>query len=180
VAPPARARRRVNVSPWVERFGRSVRPPGPVLDVACGDGRHTRWFVSHGYDVVAIDRDLSGVADLGANARVDLHEADLEDGAPFPAAAASFGAVVVTNYLWRPILDAVVDAVAPGGWLLYETFAVGNERLGRPSNPDYLLRDNELLELALRHELTVVAYENVQVELPRAAVVARIAARRPA
>jgi SAM-dependent methyltransferase len=170
----------VNPSAWIERFGAAVAPPGPVLDVACGGGRHTRWFAARGCDVVAIDRDLAGVADLAGDPRVELIEADLEDGPPLPAAPREFGAVVVTNYLWRPILDAIAEAVAPGGWLLYETFAVGNERLGRPTNPDFLLRRNELLDLALAHGLVVVAFEDLEVDAPRPAVLQRIAATRPA
>ena len=169
----------MNPSPWVERFGPDVVSPGPVLDVACGGGRHTRWFAARGYDVVAVDRDLTAVADLVTAPNVNLVETDLEDGSPVPFGPRAFGAVVVTNYLWRPTLDAIVDAVADGGWLLYETFAVGNERFGRPTNPDFLLRRDELLELANRHDLVVVAYEDVEVEEPRAAVVQRIAARRP-
>ena len=169
----------MNPSAWIERFGALVTPPGPVLDVACGGGRHTRWFASRGYDVVAVDRDLTGVADLATAPNVELVEADLEDGAPFPFAPRTFGAVVVTNYLWRPILDAIADVVADGGWLLYETFAVGNERFGRPTNPDFLLRPGELLELARRHDFVVVADEDVEVEEPRPSVVQRIATRRP-
>lgn len=172
-------------SAWVERFGPSVPTSARVCDVACGGGRHTRWFAARGHDVLAIDRDLSGVADLAdtdptEGLRVELLEADLEDGAPPPIPSRAFGVVVVTNYLWRPILGALVDAVAPGGLLLYETFAVGNERFGRPTNPDFLLRRNELLELALAHDLVVVAFEDVEVDLPRPAVVQRIAATRPA
>jgi SAM-dependent methyltransferase len=170
----------VNPSPWIERFGSSVPRSGPVLDLACGGGRHTRWFAARGHDVVAIDRDLSGVMDLADDARVELRQADLEDGSAFPAAAGAFAGVVVTNYLWRPILDSVVDAVAPGGWLLYETFAAGNERLGRPTKPDFLLRRNELLELALRHGLVISEYQDVVVDAPRPAAVQRIAATRPA
>lgn len=166
-------------SAWVERFGSSVPTSARVCDVACGGGRHTRWFAARGHDVLAIDRDLSGVADLANGSRVELLEADLEDGASPPIPARSFGVVVVTNYLWRPILGAIVDALAPGGLLLYETFAVGNERFGRPTNPDFLLRRNELLELALANDLGVVAFEDVEVELPRPAVVQRIAATRP-
>jgi SAM-dependent methyltransferase len=150
-----------------------------VCDVACGGGRHVRWFAARGHDVVAIDRDLSGVAALADDPRVELIEVDLEDGSAPPLPSRAFGAVVVTNYLWRPILGAVVDAVAPGGLLIYETFAVGNERLGRPTNPDFLLRRNELVELALAHGLVVVAFEDVEVEQPKPAVVQRIAARRP-
>jgi SAM-dependent methyltransferase len=160
------------------RFAPSVPISGPVCDVACGGGRHTRWFADRGHHVVAIDRDLSALADLGDDPRVSLVETDLEDGSPFPVAPRTCAGVVVTDYLWRPILGAIADSVAPGGALIYETFAVGNERLGRPSNPDFLLRRNELLELALAHELTVLAYEDGEVDAPRPAVVQRIAARR--
>jgi SAM-dependent methyltransferase len=169
----------VNPSAWVERFATLVPTAGLVCDVACGGGRHTRWFAARGHPVLAIDRDLDGVADLTGDPRVELLRADLEGGSPFPVPARTCGAVVVTNYLWRPILDAVADAVAPGGALLYETFAVGHERLGRPTNPDFLLRRNELLTLALAHDLLVVAFEDREVEAPRPAVVQRIAAVRP-
>jgi SAM-dependent methyltransferase len=150
-----------------------------VLDVACGGGRHTRWFLDRGARVVAIDRDLGGVDDLRGDPRVELVEFDLEVGAPFPVAGRAFAAVVVTNYLWRPILDDVASAVAGGGWLLYETFAVGNERLGHPTNPEFLLQSGELLELAHRHRLQVVAYEHLEVDVPRPAVIQRLAATRP-
>jgi SAM-dependent methyltransferase len=166
-------------SAWIERFGASVAPGGRVCDVACGGGRHARWFLGRGHDVVALDRDLSGVADLRDAPRVELVECDLEVGAPVPVAPSSCAAVVVTNYLWRPILDDLVAMVAPGGWLLYETLAVGNERFGRPSNPDFLLRPGELLDLAVRHSLRVIAYEDVEVDVPKRACVQRIAATRP-
>ena len=170
----------MNPSAWIERFGASVEPGGVVCDVACGGGRHTRWFADRGHPVVALDRDLSGVADLRDGATVGLVECDLEVGAPIPVAPGSCAAVVVTNYLWRPILDELVALLAPAGWLLYETFAMGNERFGRPSNPDFLLRPGELLGLARRHALRVVAYEDVVVDDPRPACVQRIAATRPA
>jgi SAM-dependent methyltransferase len=173
----------VKPSPWIERFGASVPTTARVCDVACGGGRHTRWFAERGHHVVAIDRDLSGVTELGdtdftEGLHVELVEADLEDGTPPPIPSRAFGVVVVTNYLWRPILDAVVDGVAAGGMLLYETFAVGNERFGRPTNPDFLLRRNELLGVALAHGLVVLAFEDVEVETPKPAVVQRIAAVR--
>jgi SAM-dependent methyltransferase len=128
---------------------------------------------------VAIDRNLARVADLRGRDGVELLELDLEHGERLPLTPASCSAVVVTNYLWRPILDDLVDLLAPGGWLLYETFAVGNERFGRPRNPDFLLRPGELLELAQRHGLHVAAYEDVVVDEPRPAAVQHIAATRP-
>ena len=167
----------MNPSAWITRHS-AAAPPGAVLDVACGGGRHTRWFLELGHDVVAVDRDLTGVADLADDSRVELVQADLETGAAFPVAGRAFAAVVVTNYLWRPLLPDLVRAVGPDGWLLYETFAVGNERLGHPTNPEFLLRPGELLD-AVRGELRVVAYEDVIVDEPRAAAVQRIAAARP-
>lgn len=159
-------------STWITRFGSRVPPGAPVLDLACGKGRHGRWFVERGHPVTFVDRDVSGVADLAGVAT--LVEADLEAG-PWPLTS-RFGAVVVTNYLWRPLLPAIVAAVAPEGWLLYETFAVGNARFGRPKNPDYLLRPGELLHAAAG--LRVVAYEDDEVVVPRPAMIQRIAARR--
>jgi SAM-dependent methyltransferase len=167
----------VEPSPWVVRFGPGVPADGPVLDVACGGGRHTRWFLERGHHVTAVDRDLAGVADLVGAERAELVEHDLEDGSPWPFADRTFGAVVVTNYLWRPILADVVRSVGSGGWLLYESFAVGNERYGRPTNPDFLLRPGELLE-AVHGAFRVVGYEDVIVDQPRPAAVQRIAATR--
>jgi SAM-dependent methyltransferase len=166
-------------SAWITRFAGGIPPGGTVLDVACGGGRHTRWFVEHGHDVVAVDRDLSGMADLADDPRVALVAADLETGARFPLAGRTFAAVVVTNYLWRPILDDLAHALEPAGWLLYETFAVGNERYGHPANPEYLLRAGELLDLARANDLHVVAYEDLVVDEPRPAAIQRVAAVRP-
>jgi SAM-dependent methyltransferase len=148
-----------------------------VLDVACGGGRHTRWFADRGHPVTAVDRDLSGVVDLGGDPRVQLVERDLEDGSPWPFDGREFAAVVVTNYLHRPILADLIASVAPGGWLLYETFAAGNEQYGHPTNPDFLLRPGELLD-TVRGMLRVVAYEDVVVDTPRPAAIQHVAAVR--
>ena len=164
------------ISSWVARFAAAL-PAGPVLDVACGSGRHLRHFRALGHPVVGVDRDLGGVADLAGADGVDLVPADLEAGAPWPLGDRRFAGVVVTNYLWRPLFPALVAAVGPGGWLLYQTFAQGQERLGRPRNPDYLLAPGELLG-AVRDQLTVVAYEHGRVETPAPAVIQRIAAVR--
>lgn len=148
-----------------------------MLDLACGAGRHTRLFAERGHRVVAVDRDLRGISDLMDDPLVEAHQLDLEDGGPFPFAGRRFDAVVVANYLHRPLLPQLVETVSVGGVLLYETFAAGNERLGVPANPNFLLRRGELLDVA-RPALEVVAFEDLEVAEPKPAVVQRIAAVR--
>ena len=162
-------------SAWVRRFADRIPARGAVLDLATGGGRHTRFLMGRGHPVLAVDRDVTGLADLRADPTVTIIASDLEDGRPWPFGDQRFAGVVVTNYLHRPLLPAIVAAVAPGGCLIYETFAVGNARFGKPSNPDFLLRPGELLE-AVRGRLTVLAYENLAVTDPRPAVIQRIAA----
>lgn len=164
-------------SDWVMRFLPGVTPGGAVLDVACGSGRHLRAARAQGHPVVGIDRDTSAVTDLAGQAGVEIIAADLEAGQAFPLENRQFAGVIVTNYLWRPILPAIAGAVAPDGLLIYETFAAGHEALGgRPSNPDFLLQPNELLGVALDGGLTVIAFEQVTLAKPRARIVQRIAA----
>jgi len=171
-------------SAWVLRFAPVASPGGTALDLACGGGRHARLLLDRGWRVTAVDRDTGGVADLRGDPRAEILQADLEGG-PWPlldddGRDRSFGAVVVTNYLWRALLPRIVAAVAPGGMLVYETFARGNECFGKPSNPDFLLADGELLE-AVNGRLKVVAYECLEVTEPKPAMVQRIAAvNRPA
>ena len=162
-------------SPWIRRFAPLV-PPGRVLDVAAGSGRHSRLFLEHGHPVLALDRDIAGLHALMGRPGFEARANDLEIGGD-PLPAEKFAAVVVTNYLHRPLLPALIAAVAPGGWLLYETFAVGNERFGRPSNPDFLLKPGELIE-AVAGRLEVVAYEHMEDSQPKPAMRQRIAARR--
>ncbi|MBX9633362.1 MAG: class I SAM-dependent methyltransferase [Magnetospirillum sp.] len=157
-------------SPWVARFAPLVSPGGDVLDLACGGGRHSRLFLAHGHAVTAVDRQTASTDAPGA----ELIAADLEDGSPWPLPGRNFAGVVVTNYLWRPLFPAILAALAPGGVLIYETFAQGNERFGSPRNPDFLLGRGELLRLAA--DLTVVAYEDGVVD--NRAVVQRICAIR--
>jgi len=165
-------------SPFVALHVHRIAAGGTVLDLACGNGRHALLSRAHGHAVVAVDRDTAAVATLAAaDPGIEVVQADLE-GAPWPLGARTFAAVIVVNYLWRPLLPRIVEAVAPRGVLIYETFAVGNERFGKPSNPDFLLRPGELLE-AVHRRLTVLAYENQEVSEPRPAVVQRIAAVAP-
>lgn len=176
-ATPPHADAALPPSDWVARFLGLVPPGGPVLDVAAGGGRHTGLARAAGHPVTAVDRDLSGLARFAADDAVELVQADLEAG-PWPFAGEEFAGVIVTNYLHRKLFPALAAAVAPGGVLIYETFALGNEALGKPSNPDFLLRDNELID-AFARDLVVVAYEHGRIERPRPAIVQRLAARRP-
>ena len=161
-------------SAWVRRWAGWIRPGGAVLDVACGTGRHARFLAQLGFEVDAVDRDRALFEDPPPN--VAVLEADLES-APWPYAGRRFDGVVVTNYLHRPLLPRLVESLERGGLLVYETFAVGNERFGKPSNPAFLLQAGELLE-AVRGALRVLAYEDLVVEEPRPAAVQRICARR--
>jgi SAM-dependent methyltransferase len=159
------------------RWSDLVAPGGTVLDVACGSGRHLRWFHARGHRVTGVDRSAEALRALAPLARegAEIVEADIEGG-PWPFAGRAFDAVVVTNYLWRPRLSEILAALAPGGVLLWETFAVGNETVGRPARPDFLLRPGELLDVC--RDLRVVAYENGFLEAP-ARFVQRVAAVRP-
>ena len=163
-------------SGWVSRWASCIPPGGPVLDLACGSGRHSRYLAGLGYRVLAVDRDERALEVLRGVARVETLVADLESAA-WPLPGRTFGGVVVANYLHRPLFADIVAALAPGGALIYETFAAGNERFGKPSNPAFLLRPGELLGVA-QGVLRVVAYEDVQVEEPRPAMVQRLCAVR--
>lgn len=143
-----------------------------MLDIACGHGRHTRYFAQRGCRVTAVDRDQEAIASIAGIAEA-IH-ADIENG-PWPFAGRTFDGVVVTNYLWRDLLPAIVAAVAPGGVLIYETFAAGNEAFGKPSRPDFLLQPGELLRACVG--LHVVAYEHGRLDGPPR-IVQRIAAVR--
>lgn len=162
-------------SPWVLRFAPRVPAGGPVLDLACGAGRHVRLFLERGHPVTAVDIDLSEIADVRDHPRLEALEVNLEDGRPFPFPGRRFAGVIVANYLHRPLLPALVAAVAPGGTLIYETFAKGNEKFGRPRRPEHLTDPGELLE-AVRGRLRVLAYEDLIIKDPRPAAVQRICA----
>ncbi|MEE2887903.1 MAG: class I SAM-dependent methyltransferase [Pseudomonadota bacterium] len=163
-------------SAWISRFIRRLPPASSVLDLACGTGRHTRLLTAAGHQVTAVDRDLSQLADFSPDpGSVQLVEVDLEDGSGWPLEDSRFDLIVVTNYLWRPLFPYLRTAVAKGGMLLYETFAVGNERFGKPDNPAFLLRPDELLA-EFGTSLQVLAFEQGEVEAPKPAVVQRICA----
>ena len=153
------------ISPWVARWSHLVKPGGSVLDVACGAGRHTLHFLKQkchvaGIDIAQIALDLiAAQLSLVEQKRCRLIQADIENG-PWPLQDAQFDAVVVTNYLWRPLLPTIAQSVAVGGVLIYETFAAGNETVGKPSRPDFLLQSGELLSVCQSGGLRVIAYED--------------------
>lgn len=164
-----------DAAPWIRRFAPRVAAGGQVLDLACGNGRNGRYFLNRGHPVTLVDIDTASVRDLAAHDRAEILAADLEGPAGWPLADRRFAAILIVNYLWRPIMGDILGALQPGGVLLYETFAEGNEAFGRPRNPDFLLRRGELLELA-RARLDIIAYEQRQTERP--AVMQRLAAVR--
>ena len=161
-------------SPWVERHAPLISKGGIVLDLACGGGRHTRYLRAAGYGVLAVDIDVTGVEDLSTSSDIEIIQADLEAG-DWPFGERRFDGIVVTNYLHRPLLPRLVESLAPGGVLIYETFAKGNEKLGRPRDPEFLLNPAELLD-AFAPRLTIMAYEHAIEEEPTPAVRQRICA----
>jgi len=166
-------------SDWIRRWSHLVPAGGQVLDLACGHGRHVRWFAARGHPVVGVDKAadaLQSLADLAVGGQVHTVQADVEDG-PWPlmdqGLPRRFDAVVVTNYLWRALLPTIVQSLAPGGVLLYETFAEGHAAVGKPSRPDFLLQAGELLRVC--QGLRIVAYEDGFCDAP-ARFIQRIAA----
>jgi SAM-dependent methyltransferase len=157
-------------SAWVRRFVPLIRRGGRVLDLAAGSGRHTQLLLDSGFAVCAVDRDISALSPL-AGTGCEVRQIDLETGAPW-ALGTGYDAIVVTNYLHRPLLPAIARALATGGVAIYETFARGNERFGRPHNPEFLLRPGELLDAFAM--LTVVAFEQGEISVPRPAVIQHI------
>jgi SAM-dependent methyltransferase len=162
-------------SPWVRRWAGAIPAGGRVLDVACGRGRHLRYLVSLGLAAVGVDRDEQALSALRGLEGAEVRVADIEAG-PWPFSPGEFDGVLVTNYLHRPIFPNLVGALRPGGVLIYETFALGNERYGRPSNPDFLLEPGELLRSV--EPLSVIAFEQGLVSSPKQALVQRICALR--
>lgn len=165
------------VSSWVKRWSHLVPPRGSVLDIACGQGRHMKWFAERGHAVVGVDRSPEAIHAVASFGEAVL--ADIENG-PWPllndAQIRQFEAVVVTNYLWRALFPVIARSIAPGGLLIYETFAMGNETVGKPSSPDFLLRPAELLSAFAN--LRIIAFEEGFLENPPR-FVQRIVALRP-
>lgn len=164
-------------SAWVARFAALVPPRGPVLDLAAGAGRHSRLFVERGHPVLAIDKDVSL---LDPKAGYDILEADLEGDAAWPLAGRKFAAIVVTNYLYRPLFPILIESLADDGVLIYETFAHGHETytLVRPRNPEHLLRPDELLNV-VHGQLSVIAFEQGIIQRDKGpAVIQRICAAK--
>lgn len=161
-------------SAWVRRFAPLIAAGGTVLDLACGYGRHALFLEDSGRRVVAVDRDAQALAGLAGRAGIRAVLADIENG-DWPCGAQRFAGIVVVNYLHRPLFPHLADSLDEGGVLIYETFMMGNERFGRPSNPAFLLRNGELLE-AFGGRLTVVAFEQGEVMLPQPAMVQRLCA----
>lgn len=165
-------------SAWVVRWTADITSGTSVLDVACGAGRHSRLLAARGCSVTAVDCDGAVAPALASVPNVEFIQADLEaDGWPLPGRR--FEVIIVTNYLHRALFAALKNALTPAGLLIYETFAVGNAAFGRPSNPDYLLRTRELLEVFGR-DMRVLAFEDGFVDESKPAMVQRIAVRKAA
>ncbi len=166
----------IEISTWVQKFAGLIRRGGKVLDVACGHGRHARYLANLGYRVTAVDIDVSGITDLAQDSRLTVIAADLEDE-PWPFANQVFDGIIVANYLHRPHFPRLIAALDKEGVLIFDTFGRGNEKLGRPRNPAFLLRPGELLT-AFSSDLTIVAYEHTEETEPRPAVRQRLCAVR--
>lgn len=167
----------IPASPWVERYIGHIQRTGSVLDLACGNGRHTRLLADRGYLVLAVDRDAQGLAGLLGMPGVTTAKLDLE-GDDWPLVGKSFTGIVVTNYLWRPRFAELLALLAPGGVLIYETFMVGNEAYGKPSSPDFLLRSGELSAVVANAGLREIAFEEGYTASPKPAMRQAICAVR--
>jgi SAM-dependent methyltransferase len=166
------------VSAWVRRFAPLIPPGGRVLDLACGGGRHARYLAGRGHPVEAVDHNETALTALAQENLSGLTTrcADLEGG-PWPYNGETFAGIVVTHFLWRPLLPSLLATLDKGGILIYETFMIGNEQLGKPSNPTYLLRKDEL-RFIVREHLDIIAFEQGEIRQPRPAVIQRLCATR--
>jgi SAM-dependent methyltransferase len=164
----------LEASPWVKRFAHLIPKSGLVLDLACGSGRHARYLANLDLSVTAVDQDIRLIKSVHS-AQITPEQWDLELEA-WPLEGRLFDGIVVTNYLYRPHLDRLPQMLNSGGVLIYETFAQGNEAFGKPSNPNFLLKTGELLDLTARHGLKVIAYEDIYQDNPKPAMMQRICA----
>ena len=165
-----------SISPWIEKHVNLIPKDQAVIDVACGNGRHSLFFLEQGYEVIAVDIDTSVIAGNEGRSGLSIVQADLE-GAPWPFRPESVGAIVVVNYLWRPLFSHLRETLKPGGILLYDTFAQGNEKYGRPRNPDFLLMPGELSE-QLSQNFDIIDSFDGYIENPVPACRQSIAARK--
>lgn len=161
-------------SPWICHYAQLITNGGQVLDLACGNGRHARWLAANNWQVHAVDRDVQSLTELQQLPNISTTVADLENDV-WPYSGCRFHGIVVSRYLHRPLLPRLIESLHSGGVLIYETFMDGNERFGRPKNPDFLLRSNELLEVFFP-QLTVIAYQQGEFHEPNPAVMQRICA----
>jgi SAM-dependent methyltransferase len=164
-------------SPWVVRHAGHFPKAGEILDLACGSGRHARYLAGLGHMLAAVDRDADAISGLQGIAGIRAVQLDLE-GDDWPLAGRQFAGIVVTNYLWRPRLREVLALLAPGGVLIYETFMLGNEAYGKPSNPDFLLRPGELREIVKAAGLREIDFAEGYVDRPKPAMRQAICAAR--
>lgn len=169
-------------SPWVKRFAPLIQT-GEVLDLACGSGRHARFLAECGHQVLAVDRDTRALASAAGKGittdQCDLESEQARHSAGWPFGEGRFQGIVVTNYLHRPLFGAILDSLAAGGILIYETFTIGNERFGKPSNPNFLLQPGELLKVVQGANFHVLAFEDGYLSQPKPAMVQRICACKP-
>jgi len=163
-------------SQWITQHCHLIPPKGHVLDLACGNGRHTRYLLENGFRVTAVDKDLKGVRELERHPNCQLIEVDLELGRPWPFAE-TFDAIIVTNYLYRPGFENIVIHCKPNGVLICQTFMTGNEAYGKPSNPDFLLKENELKN-AFTKDFETISFEQGYKDSPKPAVIQSYCGRR--
>ena len=162
---------------WVIQHAGQIVAHGHVLDIACGFGRHTRYLLGRGYRVTALDRDIGALSDLPCHPDLTVLQHDLEDGSAWPLDGKVFQGILVSNYLYRPLFELLTHSLATGGILIYQTFSEGNAAYGSPRNPNFLLRENELLEVFGPH-LNVLDFQQGYIELPKPAVIQRICCRK--
>ena len=169
----------MNASPeeWVKKHIHLIPEKSTVADIACGKGRHTRLLLRRGFFVVAFDKDVSGLRDIPPTPNLRVVEVDLEADNECLKHPKEFSAIIVVNYLHRPLFDNLIHALKPGGILIYQTFMVGNERYGRPHNTDYLLKENEL-STRLEAEFRIIEFDQGYIEYPKPAVIQKICATK--